>query len=105
MSQLAVIAYPNIDPAEREWLETFRARYDPQAARLGLHFTLVFPFNEQYTCSTKLSEEMCALTEPIPVIPFAISQVLAMPDARGSGAQRSRATDPSTTIREVLSVR
>jgi hypothetical protein len=42
---LAIVAYPNIDDSDRQRLESFRALHDPQAARIGVHFTLVFPFD------------------------------------------------------------
>jgi hypothetical protein len=40
---IAVVAYPQLSPSDREWIEAVRAREDPQARRIALHFTLVFP--------------------------------------------------------------
>jgi len=85
MRRLAVIAYPNIDAGEREWLETFRAQHDPQAARLGVHFTLVFPCDEPCTASGQLADEVGRVTESISTIPFAIAEALAVPDPQGAG--------------------
>ena len=85
MRQLAVIAYPNIDALEREWLETVRAQHDPQAVRLGVHFTLVFPCDEPCTASGQLAEELHAVTESIPTIPFAIAEALAVPNPQAAG--------------------
>ena len=80
-----MIAYPNIDAGEREWLETFRAQHDPQAARLGVHFTLVFPCDEPCTASGQLAEEVHSATESIPAIRFAIAEALAVPNPQGAG--------------------
>jgi hypothetical protein len=40
---LPVVAYPELGDTERAWIESIRSRHDPQANRLGVHFTLVFP--------------------------------------------------------------
>ena len=39
----AVVAYPKLEEADRLWIETIRARHDPQAALIPAHFTLMFP--------------------------------------------------------------
>ena len=41
--KLAIVAYPTLDEVDRQWIESFRTKHDPQASRLGVHFTLVFP--------------------------------------------------------------
>jgi 2'-5' RNA ligase len=41
--QLAVIAYPMFQERDHRWVETLRARCDPQASKIRAHFTLVFP--------------------------------------------------------------
>jgi len=43
VTRVAVVAYPNLAASDRDWMEAVRAEHDPQAARLGAHFTLVFP--------------------------------------------------------------
>jgi 2'-5' RNA ligase len=43
VTRVAVVAYPNVAAVDRAWMEAVRAEHDPQAARLGAHFTLVFP--------------------------------------------------------------
>jgi 2'-5' RNA ligase len=40
---LAVVAYPALAERDRRWVESVRARHDPQAARVHAHFTCVFP--------------------------------------------------------------
>jgi len=42
--KLAIVAFPSVDEVDRQWIESFRSQHDPQASRLGVHFTLVFPF-------------------------------------------------------------
>jgi predicted protein tyrosine phosphatase/2'-5' RNA ligase len=44
---LAVVAYPVLDEADRQWIESFRLKHDPQSARIGAHFTLVFPVDAE----------------------------------------------------------
>ena len=41
--KLAIVAYPSLDEADRQWIESFRTTHDPQRVRIGVHFTLVFP--------------------------------------------------------------
>jgi 2'-5' RNA ligase len=43
MRTLAVVAYPDFSDADREWVESVRTAYDPQARKVAAHFTLVFP--------------------------------------------------------------
>jgi 2'-5' RNA ligase len=40
---LAVVAFPRLEDADRAWIESFRTAHDPQATRIAVHFTLVFP--------------------------------------------------------------
>jgi len=40
---LAVAGYPELSDADRDGIESFRSSHDPQARRIDLHFTLVFP--------------------------------------------------------------
>ena len=39
----AVLAFPMFDVVDRQWLESIRAKHDPEAKRIAAHFTLVFP--------------------------------------------------------------
>ena len=39
----AVVAFPTLDPGDQQWIQSIRARHDPQAGIIGAHFTLVFP--------------------------------------------------------------
>src|SRR5215207_702145 len=40
---LAIVAYPSLDETDRHWIESFRAKHDPQSPRIDVHFTMVFP--------------------------------------------------------------
>ncbi len=42
---IAIVSYPSLDDGDRQWIETFRARHDPQAGRVATHFTFVFPID------------------------------------------------------------
>ena len=39
----AVVAFPTFEVADRQWVESIRAKHDPEAKRIAAHFTLVFP--------------------------------------------------------------
>jgi len=43
MANLAIVSYPLLEPADRDWIESIRAQHDPQATMLPAHVTLVFP--------------------------------------------------------------
>lgn len=44
MQTLCVIAYPDLAPADRDWIERLRQRHDPNYRLVDAHLTLVFPF-------------------------------------------------------------
>ncbi len=67
--KLAIVAYPNLDEIDRQWIESFRAKHDPQASRLGVHFTLVFPFE---AAPSDLGPELAEVAQSTPPIAFAI---------------------------------
>ena len=75
---LAVVAYPRLDEADRQRIEAFRSKHDPQAARLGVHFTLVFPFDGS---PAGIGPEVVRVAGSTPPIPFAIDRVEVVPDA------------------------
>ena len=39
----AVVAFPTFEVADRQWIESIRAKHDPEAKRIPAHFTLIFP--------------------------------------------------------------
>jgi 2'-5' RNA ligase len=40
---LLVVAYPELAPADLDWIEALRQRYDPHSGLIAPHWTLVFP--------------------------------------------------------------
>jgi len=77
---LAIVAYPGLERADREWIEAIRTRHDPQAALIGVHFTLVFPADSS---ASDLAAEASAVAAATAPIPFAIRRASATPDALG----------------------
>jgi 2'-5' RNA ligase len=75
--KLAIVAYPALDEGDRHWIEAIRQRYDPQASRIAVHFTLVFPLDGLAADITSELEAVARATEPIQ---FAIGQTTAVPD-------------------------
>ena len=43
---LAVVAYPRLDDVDRQWIESVRSTWDPQADRMTAHFMLAFPADD-----------------------------------------------------------
>jgi len=77
MPRLAVISYPALRAADRDWIESIRATRDPQAARLAAHFTLVFPAE---VASDRVAEEIAAVAGSVRPIPFVIRAARAVRD-------------------------
>jgi 2'-5' RNA ligase len=79
---LAVVAYPRLDDEDRQWVESIRARFDPQVARLAAHFTLVFPV--EASLST-VAGEVSAVAESMTPIAFTIRHAMAVRNVRTTG--------------------
>lgn len=73
----AIVAYPNLDDDDRRSIEAFRARHDPQAARIEAHFTLVFPFDEK---PTDLEREIASVASSAKRFEFVIPGVRVVPE-------------------------
>jgi 2'-5' RNA ligase len=82
MTVLAIVSYPSIDEADRQWIESVRARHDPQAARMGVHFTLVFPTDAS---PAEVAAEVAAVAKSARPIPFTIRRARAVRDVVGGG--------------------
>jgi 2'-5' RNA ligase len=80
--RLAVVSYPSLSEADRQWLQSVRARHDPQALLLPAHFTLVFPVA---VTPGAVMAELCAALERAKPVSFVIRRVLAVPSAVGGG--------------------
>ena len=80
MTALAIVSYPSLDQADRQWIESVRARHDPQAARIGVHFTLVFPTDAS---PAQVTAEVAAVARSAQPIPFTIRRARAVSDVGG----------------------
>jgi 2'-5' RNA ligase len=79
---IAVVGYPNLDELDRRWVESFRARYDPQVSRIGVHFTLVFPME---LASIGLESEIAAVARITQPVSFIIRRTEVVRDALNNG--------------------
>jgi 2'-5' RNA ligase len=78
--KLAIVAYPRLDEADRHWIEAFRTKHDPQAPRIGVHFTLVFPVDAM---PNDVVREIALVAQTTDPIPFAIDRMQVVPDVPG----------------------
>lgn len=78
---IAVVGYPNLDEIDRRWVESFRAKYDPQVSQIGVHFTLVFPVE---LASSRLELEIAAVAQITQPISFTIRRTEVIRDAHGN---------------------
>ena len=69
--------------ADRQWIESFRAKHDPHSARLPAHFTLVFPVD---TVPRRVEAELQTVAESSHPVSFAIRRTEVVRDAGGRGA-------------------
>ena len=82
MTKLAVVAYPTLEERDHEWIESIRARYDPQASWVRPHFTLVFP--AEALTETVVAEASRVLSRQ-GSMPFAVRRAAAHRDPAGVG--------------------
>jgi len=83
MPLLAIVAYPCLTEADRQWIESIRARHDPQASRISAHFTLVFPVEVSPIDVLRNVSVVAKSTQPIQ---FVIRDARAVRDALGGGS-------------------
>lgn len=80
---LAIVAYPKLHDADRQRIESFRAEHDPQASRVAVHFTLVFPFEGS---PDEVLPEIAVAARSTKPIPFTIGRTAVIADpVVGSG--------------------
>ena len=82
--KLAIVAYPSLDEIDRQWIESFRAKHDPQASRIGVHFTLVFPVE---AAPSALGPELADVAQATPPISFTIRGTEVVRDVLGNDSQ------------------
>ena len=82
MARVAVVAYPVVDRADLEGIQSVRDQYDPLASRIAPHFTLVFPIDAQ----VDVTGEVARVTAHHAPITFVLESAIAMPDVVHGGA-------------------
>jgi len=83
VTTLACVGYPTLAESDRQWIESFRARHDPQASRIGAHFTLVFPFE---SAEEPVVENLSAILQSARPIPFVLRGARAVLDLVAGGS-------------------
>jgi 2'-5' RNA ligase len=84
VTHLACVAYPTLDESHHRWIESFRARHDPQASRIGAHFTLIFPAE---LTAEPVVEHISAILRSARSIPFVVRRAEPVPDLIAGGSQ------------------
>ena len=82
MRRLAVVAYPTLTDADRQWIEAIRLRYDPLALRIPAHVTLVFPAEVAAASVVAQVRHALKAAESISVV---LRRAVAFPDPIGDG--------------------
>jgi 2'-5' RNA ligase len=82
--KLAIVAYPSLDEIDHRWIEAFRATHDPEAPRIGVHFTLVFPVE---AVPTDLGPDIAGVAESTQPISFVIRRTKVVRDVLGNVSQ------------------
>jgi 2'-5' RNA ligase len=77
-----VVAFPLFDADDRQWIESIRAKHDPEARRIAAHFTLVFPAVLPLRATEAHVARVAQSTEPIK---FVLRRAAVVPDAQGAG--------------------
>ena len=78
----AIVAFPLLDARDRQWIESIRAKHDPQVDLIGAHFTLVFPTVMSRRIAEAHAARVAGVTEPIR---FVLRRAAVVPDAIGAG--------------------
>ena len=78
----AIVAFPSLEASERQWIESIRAKHDPQAGRIGVHFSLVFPTVLSRRVIEVQAARVAAATEPVRVV---LRRAGVAPDPVGGG--------------------
>lgn len=81
-NRLAIVAYPRLEAVDEQWIESIRSAHDPQASRIGAHFTLVFPAEAS---AAAVASEVSAIVRETSPIAFTIRRTLAVRGLEGTG--------------------
>ena len=77
----AVVAFPMFDVADRQWIDSIRAKHDPEAKRIAAHFTLVFPAILPLRDTEAHVARVAQSTEPLR---FVLRRAAVVPDHVGT---------------------
>ena len=78
----AVVAFPLFEADDRQWIESIRAKHDPEAKRIPAHFTLVFPAVLPLRATEAHVGRVAHLTQPFT---FVLRRAAVVPEVRGTG--------------------
>ena len=78
----AVVSFPLLEADDRQWIESIRAKHDPEAKRIAAHFTLVFPAVMSARATEAHMTRVAHSTEPIR---FVLRRAAVAPDTVGPG--------------------
>ncbi len=81
---LLVLAYPELAPPDRAWIERIRAEHDPRHAVVAAHFTIVFPITD--LAPDALVDEVTRQAAACAPISFVLRSALPFKDVTGEGA-------------------
>jgi 2'-5' RNA ligase len=83
MTVLACVGYPKLEESDHRWIESFRARHDPQASRIRAHFTLVFPVE---LAAEPVIEHFSAILRSARAIPLVLRRAEPVADLIAGGS-------------------
>jgi 2'-5' RNA ligase len=78
----AIVAFPSLEPGDKQWIESIRARHDPQVGKIAAHFTLVFP---TVLSLRTIEAQVLRVARGIEPIRFVLRRAGVVPDAVGEG--------------------
>ncbi len=82
---LYTVAFPQLAPADRAWLEKLRSRHDPAASRtIAAHVTLVFAWQE--LAEARYRDHLARVAGGTAPISFCLRYAMLGPDAGGERA-------------------
>ena len=85
MNHIAVVGYPELSAEDQEWIERVRASHDPQAGRLPVQVTFVFPC---IAAPARVIAEMNAVAAAMGPVSFRVTAIEAFADATGPRSAR-----------------
>lgn len=78
----AVVAFPLLDADDKEWIESIRARHDPESKNIAAHMTLAFPAVLPLRMIEARMARVARTTEPIR---FVLRRAAVVSDGVGAG--------------------